>query len=380
MKKIMSLFTGDSASFRHTGAVITVFGLVLLCLIWIGVFYKAHTERQLELQGAVRETGNFARAFEEHTARTILSADQMLLLLKYQYEINGKAMDMAPFKRGGPFWNPTFLLMGIADENSDFIISNQEPHVPSNLKDREHIQVHVKADTGKIFIGKPVIGRSSGKPSINMTRRINKPDGSYGGTAIVAVDPFYFTGFYQQVDLGKNSSVSLVGRDGIVRARQTDQSADVGQDLSRSPFMESQKSAAGHYEAASQIDGIKRIYSFRALQDNPFVVVVGVDEAEVLRGWNQRVDAYYLIAMIVTIVILAFIVTLLRVAAQQKRSADLLETELNERKMIQQELNGRQRCVRGCRPRQERGVGTLAGERKPLEDHRGLGAGRGDAD
>ena len=211
MKRLKDTFQAGSLPFlRHTGTIISIFGLTLLCLIWTGLFYKVHTERQQALEDAVRETGNFARVLEEHTSRTILSADQMLLLLKYQFEKQGAEIDMGPFKKGGYFWNPTFLLMGFVDAQGNWVISNQEVHVPANLKDRDHIQVHEKEDTGKMFIGKPVIGRSSGKPSINMTRRVNRPDGTYGGTVVVAVDPYYFTSFYKQVKLGNNSKLCKV--------------------------------------------------------------------------------------------------------------------------------------------------------------------------
>ena len=327
-------------SFYHTAAIISVFGLTLLCLIWAGLWYKAYSERQLEIDSAVRETGNFAKVLAEHTSRTILSADQLLLLLKYRIEKDGPNMDMSPFKRGGIFWNPTFLLMGYIDEQGNYVLSNQEPHVPSNLQDREHVQVHVGEDMGKVFVSKPIIGRSSGKPSINMTRRVNKPDGSYGGVVVVAVDPYYFTSFYRQVDLGRNASVALVGRDGIVRARQANEDTDVGQEMNPYPFMATiQSSAAGHYITASKIDGIRRIYSFRALTDQPFSVIVGMAEAEVLRDWRGRVRGYIISASLITTVVLIFIFMLLRASARQKRSAETLAAELREREVIQAELS-----------------------------------------
>lgn len=325
--------------FRNVQTVIIAFGLLLLGLIWTVLFYNINSERQVEIDSAMRETSNYALAFNEHMERTIVSADQILLLLKNGYEKNAKEIDMSPYKKGGPLWDSTYLLMGIADENGDWVISNQEPHVPSNLKDREHIKIHMEQDTGKIFISKPVIGRSSGKWSINMTRRINKLDGSYGGAVIIGVNPYYFTSFYQKVNLGKNSSIALIGTDGIVRARQAGENEEVGQDLRNTAIMEALgKSQSGSYVTTSKIDNIKRIYSYRVLRDYPFVVVVGVGEAEVLATWKERVTLYYVAGVTITVIILFFIIMLLRVTAKQKHIAQALEHELNERKMIQKEL------------------------------------------
>jgi len=77
----------DSSTFLfRAGAVITLFGLFLLCLIWIGLYYKIQSERQLEIENAFKDTANFARAFEEQTLRIIISADEAALFLKQQIE------------------------------------------------------------------------------------------------------------------------------------------------------------------------------------------------------------------------------------------------------------------------------------------------------
>ena len=43
-----------------------------------------------------------------------------------------------------------------------------------------------------------------------MSRRINKPDGSFAGVVSIGVDPGYFTRFYQQTDIGEPASVKAL--------------------------------------------------------------------------------------------------------------------------------------------------------------------------
>jgi len=306
--------------------VVVLFGIFLLCSIWIGLYYKVESERQLEIDGAIKETGNFARSFEEHTLRTIKSADQTAVFLKYEYEREGSNINI-PFRiNEGRFISEPFVLLSVAKENGDLVDSSQVPFVTSNLKDREHFRVHSDFDSKKLFISKPVLGRSSGKWSIQMSRRINKADGSFGGVAIVSVDPFYFTEFYKQVDLGKNASIALIGGDGIIRARKSGADADIGGDVSQSPLMDKLSvSSVGHFIIESPVDGIRRIYSYRALEDYPFVVVVGVDEKEVLKRVNKRIGGYYSVAGLVTIVIILFVTMLLLAATRQKRAQQALK-------------------------------------------------------
>ena len=311
---------------HNLNKVIIVFGIFMLCFLWGGLYHKIDSERQIEINSAVKISAKLARVFEEHTLSIIKDADQAVLFLKYGYEKKGRDMHIPSYARGEKFADQPFILMGVIDEQGNFVISNQVSLIHSNLRDREHFFIHKEFNNGNLFISKPVLGRSSGKWSIQMTRRVNKPDGTFGGVAVVAVDPFYFTKFYQQVDLGKNSSITLVGLDGIVRARQSDQNAEMGQDLNNGVLMERLLvNKSGYYISKSEVDGIERIYSYRMLDGYPLAVVVGLDEAEVLKSFNHRIIGYYLAAGGGTVGILLFMILLLHITAQQQRDKKVLK-------------------------------------------------------
>lgn len=327
----MNITDGIAAAEKSPGlrkiiAVILAFGVFLLCSVWAGLFFKVQSERRIEINNAFRETGNFARAFEEHTLRTINGADQVAIFLKYQYEKEGAAIDIPRYVRAGRFANQPFVLLSVVDEHGDLKASSQEPFVFSNLKDREHFTVHEEYDSGRLFISKPVLGRSSGKWSIQMTRRINKPDGSFGGVIVVSVDPFYFTEFYKQIDLGGNFVIGLVGSDGVVRARQTAEKTDIGFVL-KDDLLRNRLAAAGrgHFIATSPIDGVSRIVSHRTLNTYPLTVMVGMEEAEMAARLQARFAAYYQVAALVSAVIVIFIIILMRDAVRQKRTEQALQ-------------------------------------------------------
>ena len=77
---------------------------------------------------------------------------------------------------------------------------------------------------------------SSGKWSVQFTRRVNKPDGSFNGIVVASLDPNYFSEFYKSLDTGRGSVAVLAGTDGIVRARRSDEDNTVGQDINNSNY------------------------------------------------------------------------------------------------------------------------------------------------
>ena len=324
------LMLGKASLGRNIGLMIILFGLFLLCVIWGGLFMKINAEKQQEMANALKETKNFARTFEEHTLRTIRGADQAVLFLKYEFERQGLTIDIPRYVREGRFSSQPFVLMGVIAADGMFAASNQVPFVPSNLKDREHFLVHTEKDSRELFISKPVLGRSSGKWSIQMTRRINKSDGSFGGVVVIAVDPFYFTSFYKELDLGKNSSVTLVGLDGIVRARQAGLDSAVGQDVRNDSLMTRLKQTEeGSFISRSPLDGVVRVYSYRGMKDYPLAVLVGVDEKEYFAPLQERIEGYYSLAGLISLVIVLFTFGMYYAAKHRQSAEDALKNMLD---------------------------------------------------
>lgn len=349
MRKISigAAFSGDSPALRNLSFGIVIFGIFLIFSVYLTYFNAIDGERKEELRIAVKETANLARAFEEHTLRTLRSADQATLFLKYHYEREGRSIDIPGFIRDGRLPGEPFIIMGVIDEKGDLTASSQVPFVSANFSDRENFRVHMNYDSGRLHIGKPVLGRLSGKWTIQMTRRINKPDGSFGGVAVVAVDSFYFSDFYKQVDLGKNSAVVLVGRDGIVRARQAGASTVAGQDMTGTELMRKLTvSDVGQYVATREDEGVTRIHSYRALLAYPLAVVVGIDQQEILQRASDHMDNYYPVVWIICLGILVCILLVLRFVARQKAYEEdlraaraFLEAKVEERTQELSALN-----------------------------------------
>ncbi len=300
--------------------LIVALAFALVASLWGAVLFKVAAEERAELAAIERRTMNLARVFEEHTVRTLASVDQALLFVKFQYEKVGDALDIASAVEQGMIVSNLFNQVGVIDAEGVYSLSNLPGFKRMDLSDREHFRVHVGADSRTFFVSKPVLGRASGKWSVQLTRRINRPDGGFGGVAVISLDPFYFTTFYSDLDLGRHGVVTLAGLDGIVRARRSGDATDVGQDITRSAlFAAFGKAPQGHYIATSSIDGRARMISYRTLPGLPLVVAVGVDADEVMSDFRTRRSGYLAFAAGMSLVIAAFCTLSLWLLQRQRR-------------------------------------------------------------
>jgi len=307
MQKIRQRLSGlfeDSLNKLSLEWVIPLFSLVLIAMIWVSVLMQVNSDYLRNRREMLRQSENMVRVFEEHISRTARAVDQSVLFLKYQFEAQGMKMNIHEYLDKGIIQSQMFVQLAIIGPDGELLLSSVPNFKKMNLADREHFKVHVAADTGQLFISKPVKGRASNKWSLQMTRRINKPDGSFGGVVVVSVDPFYFTNFYGDLNLGKTGVVTLVGRDGIVRARTSAAGAGIGMDIrSSSLFRQWPLRDEGSYEQISPIDHVSRVVSFRSVQGYPLAVLLGIGQEEALSDYYVHRNSYYVGASIASLLV-----------------------------------------------------------------------------
>ena len=307
--------------------------IIFLACLWGGLFVYLDFAKRHAYLGAEQNGAGMVRALEEHTLSTVRGIDQTTRFTKYQYERLGNKLDLENLARQSVFLDKIFNLIGIIDADGWLLMADRS--LPkSNLSDREHFYTHVGGDAGQMFISKPVLGRSSGKWSVQFTRRLNNGGGDFGGVVVVSLDPGYFNRFYRSIGIGENGVVTLVGADGIVRARSNSNTADsntenAGQDLRGTQLFQALKQADyGSYVSTSQIDGIRRLFSFRKLPDYPLVVVIGISEATVLKDYFGHRNVSMGLGALITLLIAAAAAALVaRLRLQQRMEEALRQSE-----------------------------------------------------
>lgn len=258
-----------SALFQGT----TFFGFAVIALVWSSAYLLLETQRESVKRNAVQNAGKLARAFEENIIRSVKEIDAALLFLRAAYEKDPENFAISDWVGGTHYRNDLALQLSVVDVNGfisqiavfgaggtvESMRKGVTPGTP-NVADREHFAVHVGAEDDKLFLSKPIVGKTTGKTSLLLTRRLRRPDNSFAGIVAAALDPEYFGRFYQSIDVGRDGSILVVGLDGVIRAEAGYKSSMVGKSMAGTrPFIRVQTGPAGHFMGGGGIDGVKRL-------------------------------------------------------------------------------------------------------------------------
>jgi PAS domain S-box-containing protein len=322
--------------FGSTNAVIAGVCLAAIGLMWIAVIAQARFERREAVAAAIERNSTLAVAFEEFTVRTIDGADAVAKYVRREYARTGARIDIPGLIADHTIDAAAFSAISIVDERGNLVATSYErvPGGPLNAADRPHFTVHMPRDTGQVFVGQPILSRLTGKSTIPISRRLNKPDGSFGGIVSVQLEPTRFTEFYGDATLRPGDVIALVGLDGISRARRVGHQTSSGENLEGGRLLEQQGRSIGSLVAPGKLDGVMRIYSYRKLRDHPLIVTVGVAEQDVLLPSSQRRARNYLGAGLLSGVMIFFAIVLITALERKKRTVVKLEQTMDDLKAV----------------------------------------------
>jgi len=301
------------------------FCLAVIGVAWYEVSARVEREHQIEIDSIHRESDNLARSFEDHLRRNLQTVDDTLLFIKLRYEnLNQLTPDMPDYiqKRRSLLMEEIY----VSDATGRILLG--APHI-GRLRNSVYFEIynaHANSDLGQLFVGKPFYDWAYERWSIPVSRRLNHPDGSFAGVVYASLNPHYFSDYYRQMVLGYDKYVTLVGYDGIVRARHHQDKNDVGQDIGASSLFPAWKqSLTGAFEDTDVQDGTHRYYTYRSLLDYPLILSIGVSSTDALSLFEARRKSYYSDTFVFTLFIIGFFSLFTMQLVRQKKANQTLQ-------------------------------------------------------
>src|SRR5215471_7166067 len=159
----------------------TLLGLAMIGLIWMSLAFHAEIERNSAEQAAIENSRNLVRAFEAHVSQSLNDINRTLDVMRAYYLRDPDRFDLRVWNESSQLIERDMMQISIVGPDGHLRASSNPSWVPIYIGDREHFRALQDAHDDRMFISKPVIGRITGRQTIQLSRRISGANGSFDG-------------------------------------------------------------------------------------------------------------------------------------------------------------------------------------------------------
>jgi diguanylate cyclase (GGDEF)-like protein len=270
-----------------THVSLPLFALMLLVAIWLVSFHEIDAEREHAREAAADSLRELLGTYEAQVARSLDGIDQTLRVLKYAVERKGALGALPELGREGLLPPGVVFVVSIVDRNGVTVASNPRA-LPISVANQAYFSFHQERDSGITYVSQAARDAANTEWHLHFTRRIDDDAGNFAGIVIVETDPAYFTSSYERSRLGERGMLGLVGADGVVRALRIGDQMSFGQRAGAGGNASGNASGNAGGNPAGTPAGLSRYSGMRALHGVPLNVLVGLDETELMAGFERQ--------------------------------------------------------------------------------------------
>ena len=311
-------------------------GLALLLTGLLAVELQRSHDREVE--SAERVTGSLARILEREVLASIGKIDLIVQEAQYLYaaHLDGTgpaAEQISPNLARLLGRIPGVLSLRLVNEQGHYVFDAQGKPSGAVIADRKYFRIHQPGDFPGLFAEGPLFSRVAGMWTFTFSRGVRDREGHFRGIVQSSIPSKSLATAFGSMALGGAESVALVNTDLVLIARAPEVPEQIGKPFA-SPLLAERirsSSAEGSYTAASAVDGVVRIYSYRRVEGMPFYILAGISKEKALAEWRRKAAVYAAVALLM---LAGGILPLLRTfrkleasqAAEQLRYKELLRT------------------------------------------------------
>jgi signal transduction histidine kinase/ActR/RegA family two-component response regulator len=284
-----------------------LFGALTIAAFWIGLAYLLSAERTKAVDAAIQDGNRMVRLIDDNAAQLIGTMDRTLLLLRQAYEEKPSQFDLHQWAERASVISGVTTDVGMIDANAYMYARTGYAGPPVYVGDRPHVRAQRNTAADELYIGRPIVLRSTGKHSIPLSRKLRKPDGSFGGAIVASIDPKLIEDFYRTLGLASGDIIVMRGLDGGVRASHGwSVPASGGERMPANIANALARSSAGFYWGIGSIDGVYRLLFYRVVNGLPLLVIYGKATQNIFATYErQRLGYIAAVSLLTLLVVLA---------------------------------------------------------------------------
>lgn len=313
---------------------------LLIALIVVAALFQS---RQQAHERAATLVDGLAQVLEQTISAMVYRVDITLLdtveEMESQLATKVDETSINAFLRRQIKHHPELYAIRIVDETGHLIYGTGEAqdHITSStVTDRDYfIRARDDPNSG-LLVSKPVVGKISGKWTIALGRRINRPDGSFGGVVLALITIEQFQKLFRAIDIGPKGVVTLLDLDMEIIARQPEVKGHfpaTGNKLQQEALIKALRQApeTGPYDVTNWLDKIDRVISYRKIATYPGYLFVGIANDDYLSDWRKQ--------SILTLILMVLVVAITAIGIHKSQRAENEQQRLTRSLRLLSECN-----------------------------------------
>lgn len=304
-------------------AVIIMAALLLIAVTAIFTLISIDTETREARGRADGSVANLAIAVEWQLNRQLQAIDQTLQVLADDWKADPIRFDPNAWRKRSTLIGDVSLQVFLLDTQGFVMSSTRSDLMGLDQSERDYFLAARNLRNKGLFVGPAIRWQATGRWEINLSRRLERSDGSFAGAIVVSYDPWALTSLLEQVDLGPRGLIALVGGDGAIRALVSPGAVRPGEDISTSAMYRAMLATPqGNWTGPSAPDGVARVHAFRRIRDQDLAIVIGMSEDEALRTaitWTANAKLFAFGISVALLIMTALLVREVRAASGREQ-------------------------------------------------------------
>ena len=244
--------------------------VVLVCASLAAAFvYYEWSTREALLEKAENDSVMLAVSLGQHAQDTMEMVDVVLTGAAARIAISDRsladlyAIDEGLARQLRQGWRIRSV-MAFDEKGHQFVSSQPQVQDWFDLSRTDAFDLHAKQTNSELRIGSPVRSPTNDDWIIPVTRRLDKPDGSFGGILVATIRVDYFAGFYKSLGKTSGAIISLLSRDGTLLSRYPPIEDMIGRNVASDLWQtDVLKKPEGTLRLTSPVDAVDRVYGFK---------------------------------------------------------------------------------------------------------------------
>jgi PAS domain S-box-containing protein len=341
--------------------LIVACSILFACVVIVGTAVVIGNLRARTLAGTERELRNMALLLAEQSARSfealalvesglVQRMDKLGITSAAELRDRMSGYDAHVMLRDTVNGLPHVESIAVIDPRGNIVNFSRFWPIPSvNIADRAYFKALTTDRYMTTALSEPIRNRTTGTWSIYLARKFSAPNGELIGIITGALERRYIEQFFNKINRGPGSTISLVRRDGVLLASDPPQNAD-----ERAPVQNKELNAAlaqpgQNVARISGADGEERLIAIQDVPNYPLRISVTTTTSAALAGWAN--ESIYLIGaagLIVLIIAGATFVVVRQIygysaMARERANVDVdrkaTELVLRETERVHKQLN-----------------------------------------